>query len=88
MNRGDSVVAIGLELGNVTDVDAVGLHNVDVDDVAILWVLSGTRLLNWQVVTHVMRIVAGDRGRHDGRHEGDSGVCIGESVRSGGMVMR
>lgn len=47
MYRGDSVVAIGLELRDVTDVDAVGLNSVDVDDVAILWVLSGTRLLNW-----------------------------------------
>ena len=47
MNRGDGVVAVGLELRDVTDVDAVGLNSVDVDDVAILWVLSGTRLLNW-----------------------------------------
>jgi hypothetical protein len=75
MNRGDSVVAIGLELRNVTDVDAVGLNSVDVDDVAILRVLSGTWLLSWQVATHVVRIVAGDRGRHTGRHEGNSG-CV------------
>jgi hypothetical protein len=70
MNRGDGVVAIGLELRNVTDIDAMGLNSVDVDNVAILWVLSVMRSLNWQVVTHVMRIVAGDRGRHDGAMRG------------------
>ena len=40
MHRGDSVVAIGLELRDVGRTNAVRLYGLDIDDVAVLLVRS------------------------------------------------
>jgi hypothetical protein len=50
VHRGDGVVAVGLQLGDVDGADAVGLDRVDVDDEAVLeslvsaWVSGKMRL--------------------------------------------